>query len=230
VSCARRPQPPASCWRRDDARPIDDVRALGSAVARLSGGEEDAFRSLIEPHRPARYAHCYRMLDSMHDAEDALRITLLRAWRALPTVRGRSSHRTWLYRIATNVCLDAIAHRPKRALLRRQPLHLLRVADLDVPALPLERVVAQVGRRSSTRLPLACRTERKPTTTLYIRSAGSSRGADWGGEVSGLACRLGTTGTSGARWRATAGNQGRRWPLVLARGAPPECARTRSGR
>jgi hypothetical protein len=75
VSCARRPQPPASCWRRDDARPIDDVRALGSAVARLSGGEEDAFRSLIEPHRPARYAHCYRMLDSMHDAEDALRNT-----------------------------------------------------------------------------------------------------------------------------------------------------------
>jgi Sigma-70 region 2 len=103
---------------------------------------------------------------------------LLRAWRALPTFQSRSSHRTWLYRIATNVCLDAIAHRPKRALLRRQPLHLLRVGNLDVPALPLERVVDQAGRRSSTRLPLACRTERKPTRTLYIRSAGSSRGAD----------------------------------------------------
>jgi RNA polymerase sigma-70 factor, ECF subfamily len=56
------------------------------------------------------------MLRSLHDAEDALRNTLLRAWLALPKVRGRSSLRTWLYRIATNVCLDAIAHRPRRAL------------------------------------------------------------------------------------------------------------------
>jgi RNA polymerase sigma-70 factor (ECF subfamily) len=79
-------------------------------------GEEDAFRSLIEPHRPALHAHCYRMLGSLQDAEDALQNTLLRAWRALPTFRGRSSLRVWLYRIATNVCLDAIARRPKRAL------------------------------------------------------------------------------------------------------------------
>jgi RNA polymerase sigma-70 factor, ECF subfamily len=80
------------------------------------GGEEDAFRSLIVPHRPALHAHCYRMLGSPHDAEDALQNTLLRAWRALPRFRGRSSPRTWLYRIATNVCLDAIARRPKRVL------------------------------------------------------------------------------------------------------------------
>jgi RNA polymerase sigma-70 factor (ECF subfamily) len=79
-------------------------------------GEEDAFRSLIEPHRPALHAHCYRMLGSLQDAEDALQNTLLRAWRALPDFRGRSSLRAWLYRIATNVCLDAIARRPKRML------------------------------------------------------------------------------------------------------------------
>jgi RNA polymerase sigma-70 factor (ECF subfamily) len=79
-------------------------------------GEEDAFRSLIEPHRSALHAHCYRMLGSRHDAEDALQNTLLRAWRALPKFRGRSSLRTWLYRIATNVCLDAIARRPKPVL------------------------------------------------------------------------------------------------------------------
>jgi RNA polymerase sigma-70 factor, ECF subfamily len=80
----------------------------------LRGGDEDTFRSLIEPHRPALYARCYRMLGSPHDAEDALQNTLLRAWRALPNFRGRSSVRTWLYRIATNVCLDAISRRPKR--------------------------------------------------------------------------------------------------------------------
>jgi RNA polymerase sigma-70 factor (ECF subfamily) len=82
----------------------------------LGRGDEDAFRSLIEPHCPALHAHCYRMLGSLHDAEDALQNTLLRAWRALPKFRGQSSLRNWLYPIATNVCLDAIARRPKRVL------------------------------------------------------------------------------------------------------------------
>jgi RNA polymerase sigma-70 factor (ECF subfamily) len=72
------------------------------------------FHQLVEAHRTALHAHCYRMLGSLCDADDALQDTLLRAWRALPTFRGQSSPRTWLYRIATNVCLDAIARRPKR--------------------------------------------------------------------------------------------------------------------
>jgi len=80
----------------------------------LRGGDEDAFRTLIEPHRPALHAHCCRMLGSPDDADDALQNTLLRAWRALPKFRGRSSLRTWLYRIATNVCLDAIRSRANR--------------------------------------------------------------------------------------------------------------------
>jgi RNA polymerase sigma-70 factor (ECF subfamily) len=80
------------------------------------GGDEDVFRRLIEPYRRELHAHCYRMLGSLHDADDALQNTLLRAWRALPNFRGESSLRTWLYRIATNACLDAIACRPKRVL------------------------------------------------------------------------------------------------------------------
>jgi RNA polymerase sigma-70 factor (ECF subfamily) len=80
------------------------------------GGDEDAFRRLIEPYRRELHAHCNRMLGSLHDADDALQNTLLRAWRALPNFRGESSLRTWLYRIATNACLDAIACRPKRVL------------------------------------------------------------------------------------------------------------------
>jgi RNA polymerase sigma-70 factor, ECF subfamily len=80
------------------------------------GGDEDAFRDLVEPHRGALHAHCYRMLGSVHDAEDALQDALLRAWRGLQGLEGRSSLRTWLYRIATNASLDAAARRPKRVL------------------------------------------------------------------------------------------------------------------
>jgi RNA polymerase sigma-70 factor, ECF subfamily len=79
-------------------------------------GDEDAFRSLVELHQGELQAHCYRMLGSLHDAEDALQDALLRAWRGLPRMEGRGSLRSWLYRIATNACLDAIARRPKRVL------------------------------------------------------------------------------------------------------------------
>jgi RNA polymerase sigma-70 factor (ECF subfamily) len=79
-------------------------------------GDEDAFGSLVEPHRAALQAHCYRMLGSVQDAEDAVQEALLRAWRGLARFEGRSSLRSWLYRIATNVCLNAIERRPKRVL------------------------------------------------------------------------------------------------------------------
>ncbi|HET6954565.1 MAG TPA: sigma-70 family RNA polymerase sigma factor [Acidimicrobiales bacterium] len=78
-------------------------------------GDEGAFRSFVEPHRAELHAHCYRMLGSVHDAEDALQDALLRAWRGLGRFEGRSSLRSWLYRIATNVCLDRISQRPRRA-------------------------------------------------------------------------------------------------------------------
>ena len=77
---------------------------------------EDEFRRLVEPHRAELHAHCYRMLGSVHDAEDALQEALLRAWRGLGRFEGRSSLRSWLYRIATNTSLDLIARRPKRVL------------------------------------------------------------------------------------------------------------------
>jgi RNA polymerase sigma-70 factor, ECF subfamily len=80
------------------------------------GGDEDAFRDIVEAHRSELHAHCYRMLGSLHDAEDALQEALLRAWRGFPRFAGRSSLRSWLYKIATNACLDAIARRPKRVL------------------------------------------------------------------------------------------------------------------
>lgn len=87
-----------------------------SLLAAARGGDEHAFGLLVERHRAELQAHCYRMLGSLHDAEDALQDTLLRAWRGLRGFDGRSSLRTWLYRIATNVCLDAIARRANRVL------------------------------------------------------------------------------------------------------------------
>jgi RNA polymerase sigma-70 factor, ECF subfamily len=83
---------------------------------RARAGDERAFHRLVEGQRAELHAHCYRMLGSLHDAEDALQDALLRAWRALPRFEGRSSLRTWLFRIATNACLDVIAKRPKRVL------------------------------------------------------------------------------------------------------------------
>jgi RNA polymerase sigma-70 factor (ECF subfamily) len=80
------------------------------------GGDENAFSGLVEPHRGELHAHCYRMLGSVHDAEDALQDALLRAWRGVSNFEGRSSLRSWLYKIATNACLDVIGKRPKRVL------------------------------------------------------------------------------------------------------------------
>src|SRR5437764_543909 len=79
-------------------------------------GDEDAYTRLIGPHRAQLHAHCYRMLASAPDAEDALQEALLGAWRGLPRFEGRSSLRSWLYTIATNACLKAIERRPPRVL------------------------------------------------------------------------------------------------------------------
>jgi RNA polymerase sigma-70 factor (ECF subfamily) len=77
--------------------------------------DEEAFRRLVEPHRAELHAHCYRMLGSLHDAEDALQEAMLRAWRGLSGLRAPRGPRPWLYAIATNVCLD-IGARRKRVL------------------------------------------------------------------------------------------------------------------
>ena len=83
-------------------------------IERARAGDGDAFRQLTEPHRRELQVHCYRMLGSFADAEDVLQDTLLAAWQGIAGFEGRASLRTWLYRIATNRCLDA-----RRAASRR---------------------------------------------------------------------------------------------------------------
>jgi RNA polymerase sigma-70 factor (ECF subfamily) len=88
--------------------------ATAGLIAKARAGDGDAFRQLTQPHLRELQVHCYRMLGSFQDAEDALQNTLLTAWQGLGGFEGRASLRTWLYRIATNRCLDA-----RRAASRR---------------------------------------------------------------------------------------------------------------
>src|SRR5260221_13119013 len=89
-----------------------EVDALAAARVR----DREAFASLTEPYRRELLVHCYRMLGSLQDAEDLVQETFLRAWRRLETFQHNTSFRAWLYKIATNACLDALDRRPRRVL------------------------------------------------------------------------------------------------------------------
>src|SRR6202011_144385 len=83
-------------------------------IAKAQAGDSDAFLELTEPHRRELQVHCYRMLGSFQDAEDGVQDTLRAAWQALGGFEGRASTRTWLNRIATNWCLNALRSAKRR--------------------------------------------------------------------------------------------------------------------
>src|SRR5207248_9513701 len=91
--------------------PTRPIRRPSSVAPRM---DEQAFALVIEPHRRALHLHCYRMLGSLHDADDALQETMLRAWKGWSGYEPRAGPAAWLYAIATNVCLTALARRRSR--------------------------------------------------------------------------------------------------------------------
>jgi hypothetical protein len=108
-------------------------------IARARTGDGEAFRSLTEPHRRELLVHCYRMLGSVQDAEDALQDTLLAAWQGLAGFGERASLRTWLYRIATNKCLNAIR------TTRRRPVKAWDIPGVEPPEPNGQGTVAWLG-------------------------------------------------------------------------------------
>jgi RNA polymerase sigma-70 factor (ECF subfamily) len=135
-----------------------DERGL---IASAQAGDERAFRALVEPYRRVLEVHCYRMLGSRHDAEDVVQETLLRAWRSLERFERRASVSTWLYRIATNACLDEIERRPRRAQVAVEPYPDERVAEALLVA-PVADPAARYAAREGMELALLTAIQRLP--------------------------------------------------------------------
>ncbi|HEX4107899.1 MAG TPA: RNA polymerase subunit sigma-70 [Solirubrobacteraceae bacterium] len=127
-------------------------------LAAAQAGDERAFRQLVEPCRRALEVHCYRMLGSAHDAEDLVQETLLRAWRSLERFKPRVQLQTWLYRIATNACLDELERRPRRP----EPLDPLPDRPPEKAAAPTYDPAARYAIREGTELALLRAIQRLP--------------------------------------------------------------------
>jgi RNA polymerase sigma-70 factor (ECF subfamily) len=135
------------------------IRDEGALVTAARAGDERAFAELVDPYRRALEVHCYRMLGSLHDAEDAAQETLLKVWRSLARFEGRASVQTWLYRIATNTCLDELDRRPRRAEIAVDPYP---DARLDDAVSPIADPAARYAQREGIELAFLTSIQRLP--------------------------------------------------------------------
>jgi RNA polymerase sigma-70 factor, ECF subfamily len=141
------------------AMPTAQIGDEHELLTAAKAGDERAFAELVEPYRRALEVHCYRMLGSLHDAEDVAQETLLKAWRSLGGCERRASVQTWLYRIATNACLDEIEGRPRRAEPAIDPYPDARLADAASPMLD---PAARYAQREGIELALLASIQRLP--------------------------------------------------------------------
>ena len=178
--------------------------------------DHEAFRRLLDPHLATLHVHCYRMLGSYHDAEEAMQEVLLRAWRSLDTYQGRAPLRHWLYRIATTTCLQVIRARARQPSTVAEIDYLEPYPDRLLDALPVESdPAASVERRESVSLAFVAALQLLPATqraVLVLREV-----LDWrAGEVAGLLdCTVAAVNSALQRARATVraampGGSGRR--------------------
>jgi RNA polymerase sigma-70 factor (ECF subfamily) len=140
-------------------------RAEESAVvAAARAGDESAFGLLVGNHRRELQVHCYRMLGSFEDSEDMVQETFLRAWRRRETFEGRSTFRAWLYRIATNACLDFLDRHPRRPHTRTEPI----LADPDA-APPLSTEILWLQPYPDRLLEPVARRDAEPDSTVVAK-------------------------------------------------------------
>jgi len=145
--------------------------AEGTAVvAAVRGGDRTAFGALAERYRPELQVHCYRMLGSLEDAEDTVQDTFLRAWRRRTTFQGRSSFRAWLYGIATNASLDAVARKRRRATASSEVLWLQPYPDhlLDAVAPSEEEPEAAIVSKETIELAFLVAIQQLPPTQRAV--------------------------------------------------------------
>jgi RNA polymerase sigma-70 factor (ECF subfamily) len=148
-----------------------------------SAGSALAFSELAEGHRRELQAHCYQMVRSVEDSEDMVQETLLRAWRSRGTYEGRSSLRTWLYRIATNVCLDALERRNRRLD------HTYALDAEGAPESPDDRIERIAGREADPDAEIAARETLELAFLAAVRLPPRQRAVLFLREVVGLSAK-----------------------------------------
>ena len=131
----------------------------GELISRAAAGDERAFDRLVDPYRRELHVHCYRILGSTEDAEDALQETMLAAWQGLGRFERRASIRTWLYRVATNRCLNMLRAASRRPAVERPP------------STPTCRSRPASARSSGSSRTPTCSSKDSPTTRLARRPA-----------------------------------------------------------
>lgn len=189
----------SSGWCR---RPTGMSAVTSGTGERVFAASEREFAAMVEPYRRMLEIHCYRMLGSRQDAEDLVQETLLRAWRSFDGFEGRAAVSTWLYRIATNACLDEIARRPRRPEPLIDPYPDALAAEAAAAGTPIADPEARYAQREGLELALLTAIQRLPgrqRAVLILRDV-----LGWSGAETAALLETSVAAVNGALQRARA--------------------------